>query len=150
MTWWTELIWIWFCLLSSTDVSMFTEKLIILASKCEFCVCMWNVIFCYRQRWINSEFFQWHRYCDVLWLKFLAIYWLLQNHCTMILLLSWAKYCDSIVSWGIWWYPALVSMDCFQNLSSVFCKLKFKENAQLHSCARINEGTVFVKQPRMP
>ena len=49
----------------------------------------------------------WHRYRDESWMKFLAIYRLSQNHCLVMLSLSWAKYCDSIVSRGTRWYPDL-------------------------------------------
>ena len=53
--------------------------------------------------------FESHRYRDVSWMKFITIYRLSQNRCIIILSLSWAKYRDSIVSQGTWWYPALVS-----------------------------------------
>ena len=67
---------------------------------------------------INSEFLQWHRYRDVSWMKFLAIYRLSQNCCIVILSSSWAKYCDSILSRGTWWYPALLFSTL---LIPVFC-----------------------------
>ena len=68
---------------------------------------------------INSEFLQWHRYRDVSWMKFLAIYRLLQNRCIVILSLSWAKYRDSIVLRGTWWYPALVTEHDWMKHSAV-------------------------------
>ena len=56
---------------------------------------------------INSEFLQWHRYRDVSWMNFLAIYCLLQYSCIVILSLSWAIYRKGILLRGTWWYPAL-------------------------------------------